>query len=124
MLSKIKKWLEGALITAYILIVPVLIGGAVYLKKQVDILHDHGYHLGEEDHRLGELLAKTRLFVNNLEPRSIDPLAEELSQFKRDYKKHTHPEYKKLIQEMERLIKLVKENGEYCVKKGDIGCGS
>ena len=115
MVNKIKKWLEGALITAYILVVPVLIGGAVYLKKQVDILHDHGYHLSED-------IRHTQLHLDKVEMRSLKPLEQEVIRLMQHYKRHTHPEYKKAMQEIQRLIKLVKENGEYCVKKGDIGC--
>lgn len=109
MKNKLAKLLQSLIVTSFIVLQAVLLGGYIKLKKEQTMLHDALWHTQQtlSNHIV---YATGKLGAN-----------------------HTHnmPEmYKealKAMNEMQRrvskLIDIVRKNGEYCVRKGDVGCG-
>ena len=115
MRKKLAKFFEGLLITGFIVLQAVLLGGYIKLKQEQTLLHDALWHAHDKLH-----VARAELY-------------EHKSTNYAHGHKHTHPLpelYKKAIKDINKayvklneLIKVVRENGEYCVKRGDVGCG-
>lgn len=111
MKDKIKKGIESLFVLVVVLCAPIAIAGLIKIHKELDMLHDFVYHTNDLARNVSLHLDKVeKAFVAHEHP----------------LPNHSHgldAQYAQALKEIKQLIKLVRENGEYCVKKGDIGCG-
>ena len=117
MLSKVKKWMESLMVALVVVAAPVAIAGLIKLNKDIAMLHDIIHHEQRD-------LVNTQLVLSEVSDK-VDKiiLAKEDFVFWRADLKRLREQYASAYDEMQRLIELVKNAGEYCVKQGDIGCG-
>ena len=109
--QKFKKWAAevgiGTLLTVLVCTIAINLSGNIKQGEQIDLLLDTNTLL---QHRIDNL--NHRLSNLNLE-------------HEHELQEHNHNidrKYKMALKGIEELIKIIRANGEYCTRKGDVGC--
>ena len=108
--EKIRKWIAdtglGLIIITFIFATATNFAGNIKIKKQLDLLQATDLHLNAH-------LRQLRHVINNINTEH---------EHEHEHSNPLEAKYDKALKEINRLLKIVRDNGEYCVRKGDITC--
>lgn len=131
MLTKIKNFihnvLSGVLITGVIVLTAVNFSGNIALNKRAMLLTESVSILNDRINAVMTLASEVGVLqssVNTHEIRIHDN-KERIKATNYDINlelKAMNDYVDKTVKQVNKLIKIVRDNGEYCTRKGDIGC--
>ena len=122
--QKVKRFVHdviiGALVTAFIAMTIINFSGNIAIKEQLDLMQHTDVILSNKIKSVRKALSGTKLSSKAVNER-LEGITRELDAHLSH--EHTlHKDYKKTLASLKELIKIIRENGEYCVRKGDITC--
>ena len=109
--QKVKHWIEtvffGSVITVFMVMTVINFAGNIKIKERLDLMQ-------HTDITLSQHIKRLRYKVNNL---NLD--------HEHEQQEHNHAidaKYKRALKDINKLLDVIKENGEYCIRRGDVGC--